>query len=230
MRPIENHLRALERDQAACNHAIELGEDSLDVLRGIDAFDDDWKIQRHHLDRIRVKHMTRSVRHRATIHGGPRQLSRAQQLDDLSINGFPPTIIAFADMNPHQDLLSDELVHGVPKYIPRLLGASLDRGLDSAHRSRMRRTFTVDEANRTLPLVRRIVSDAVRDYWRWQDAVREFEVAALRSSPDHPDEIADRLQGEATRLAEEIVGYMGELAELGVLFKGFDTGLVDFPG
>ena len=81
-----------------------------------------------------------------------------------------------------------------------------------------------------LPLVRRIVSDAVRDYWRWQDAVREFEVAALRSSPDEPDEIAERLQEEATRLAEEIDGYMGELAELGVMFKGFDTGLVDFPG
>jgi len=81
-----------------------------------------------------------------------------------------------------------------------------------------------------LPLVRRIVSDAVRDYWRWQDAVREFEVAALRSSPDKPDEIAERLQTEATRLAEEIDGYMGELAALGVLFKGFDTGLVDFPG
>lgn len=94
----------------------------------------------------------------------------------------------------------------------------------------MRRTFTVDEANRTLPLVRRIVSDAVRDYWRWQDAVREFEVAALRSSPEKPDEIAERFQEEATRLAEEIDGYMGELAELGVLFKGFDTGLVDFPG
>jgi hypothetical protein len=94
----------------------------------------------------------------------------------------------------------------------------------------MRRAFTVDEANRMLPLVRRIVSDAVRDYWRWQDAVREFEVAALRSSPDQPDEMAERLQVEATRLAEEIDGYMSELAELGVLFKGFDTGLVDFPG
>jgi len=94
----------------------------------------------------------------------------------------------------------------------------------------MRRSFTVDEANRMLPLVRRIVSDAVRDYWRWQDKVRDFEVAALRSSPDQRDEVAEQLQGEATRLAEEIDGYLGELAERGVLFKGFDTGLVDFPG
>ncbi len=81
-----------------------------------------------------------------------------------------------------------------------------------------------------LPLVKRIVSDAVRDYWRWQDTVREFEVAALRSNPGEPDENAERLQAEATRLAEEIDGYLGELQELGVLFKGFDTGLVDFPG
>ena len=94
----------------------------------------------------------------------------------------------------------------------------------------MRKSFSVDEANRMLPLVRRIVSDAVCDYWRWQDKVREFEVAALRSSPEQPDEIAEQLQVEATRLAEEIDGYLGELAELGVLFKGFDTGLVDFPG
>ncbi len=94
----------------------------------------------------------------------------------------------------------------------------------------MRKSFTVDDANRMLPLVRRIVGDAVRDYWRWQDAVRDFEVAALRSSPQQPDEVAERLQSEATRLAEEIDGYLGELADLGVLFKGFDTGLVDFPG
>lgn len=81
-----------------------------------------------------------------------------------------------------------------------------------------------------LPLVKRIVGDAVRDYWRWQDTVREFEVAALRSSPEQPDEAAEQLQAEATRLAEEIDGYMTELHELGVLFKGFDTGLVDFAG
>src|SRR6476660_518225 len=107
---------------------------------------------------------------------------------------------------------------------------SLDLGTSSAHSWRMRRSFTVDEANRMLPLVRRIVSDAVRDYWRWQDKVRDFEVAALRSSPEQPDEVAEQLQGEATRLAEEIDGYLGELAELGVLLQGVDTGLVDFPG
>jgi len=93
----------------------------------------------------------------------------------------------------------------------------------------MPRSFTVDEANRMLPLVKRIVSDAVRDYWRWQDAVREFEVAALRSSPDHPDDVAEQLQNEATRLASEIDGYMRELKDLGVMFKGFEAGLVDFP-
>lgn len=81
-----------------------------------------------------------------------------------------------------------------------------------------------------LPLVKRIVSDAVRDYWQWQDTVREFEVAALRSSPEQPDQTAEELQAKATKLAEEIDGYMVELQKLGVLFKGFDTGLVDFPG
>jgi hypothetical protein len=99
----------------------------------------------------------------------------------------------------------------------------------SAHPSRMRRSFTVDEANRMLPLVRRIVGDAVRDYWRWQDAVHEFEVAALRSSPAQPDEMAEQLQRQATELASEIDGYMNEFRELGVMFKGFDAGLVDFP-
>ena len=92
----------------------------------------------------------------------------------------------------------------------------------------MDRLFTVDEANRMLPLVRRIVSDAVRDYWRWQDKVQEFEVAALRSTVESPDEVAEQLQVEVTRLAEEIDGYIEELNDLGVLFKGFDTGLVDF--
>jgi hypothetical protein len=93
----------------------------------------------------------------------------------------------------------------------------------------MRATFTVEDANRTLPLIRRIVSDAVRDYWRWQDKVREYEEVAANRVPGEPGEEAERLEREAQQLAREIDGYLVEIRQLGVEMKGFDTGLVDFP-
>jgi hypothetical protein len=93
----------------------------------------------------------------------------------------------------------------------------------------MRTTFTVDAANRTLPLIRRIVSDAVRDYWRWQDKVREYEEVAANRVPGEPGDDAERLEREAQQLARDIDGYLGEIRQLGVEMKGFDTGLVDFP-
>ena len=94
----------------------------------------------------------------------------------------------------------------------------------------MDRTFTVEEANRTLPLVSKIVSDLVRAHQSWEDKVREFELATVGSSPERPDAMAELLQIEAQRLAVEIEGYISELADLGVICKGMDTGLVDFPG
>ena len=48
----------------------------------------------------------------------------------------------------------------------------------------MDKSFTVEEANRTLPLVKRIVEDLVRDHRAWSEKVREFEVATVGSSPD----------------------------------------------
>ena len=94
----------------------------------------------------------------------------------------------------------------------------------------MRASFTVDDANRTLPLVRRIVGDVVRDYWRWQEKIREFEEVAADRKLGEPNETADRLENEAQQLARDIDGYIAETRELGVQIKGFDTGLVDFPG
>jgi len=94
----------------------------------------------------------------------------------------------------------------------------------------MRASFTIDDANKTLPLVRRIVGDVVRDYWRWQEKIREFEEAAADRKLDEPNEEADRLETEAQQLARDIDGYVAEITQLGVVMKGFDTGLVDFPG
>ena len=93
----------------------------------------------------------------------------------------------------------------------------------------MRMTFTVEDANKTLPLVRRIVSDAVRDYWRWQEKVREYEEVAANRKVDQPDDDAERLEREAQQLARDIDGYIAEIRQLGVEMKGIDTGLVDFP-
>ncbi len=94
----------------------------------------------------------------------------------------------------------------------------------------MDRIFTVEEANRTLPLVSRIVADLVREHQQWEDKVREFELATVGSSPEKPDAIAELLQFEAQRLAKDIEGYIAELNNLGVICKGMDTGLVDFSG
>jgi hypothetical protein len=93
----------------------------------------------------------------------------------------------------------------------------------------MRSRFTIEEANKTLPLVRRIVSDAVRDYWRWQEKVREYEEVAANRTIDEPNDEAVRLERETQQLARDIDGYIAEIRQLGVQMKGIDSGLVDFP-
>jgi hypothetical protein len=90
------------------------------------------------------------------------------------------------------------------------------------------KTFSLDEANNMLPLVRRIVEDLVRDHERWQDKVSAFELATVGSKADHPDAVAELLQKDALRLAADIEGYVKELTQLGVECKGLDAGLVDF--
>jgi len=89
--------------------------------------------------------------------------------------------------------------------------------------------FTIDQANRTLPLVRRIVADIVDSYAKWQDELRAFELASVAAHSDAQIAEAAAREREAKRLATEITGFVKELEALGVEFKGFDIGLVDFP-
>ena len=92
------------------------------------------------------------------------------------------------------------------------------------------RSFSVTQANRALPLVKRIAEDIVVQYRRWQEKVREFELVTSQSTADAPDIRAERLQREVQELAAEIDGYIGEMTDLGVEFKDYERGLVDFPG
>ncbi len=95
--------------------------------------------------------------------------------------------------------------------------------------SPMTRLFTVDDANRTLPLVRRIVDDVVRQHRLWREKILELDLVASSSSGGESGGRAEQLQDDAQELAREIDGYQRELEGLGILLKDRRMGLVDFP-
>jgi hypothetical protein len=83
--------------------------------------------------------------------------------------------------------------------------------------------FTVEQSNRTLPLVRRIVEDVVAQHRRWREAILELDLVASTARPD------EQLEREAQLLARELDGYQRELEALGIQLKDRRLGLVDFP-
>ncbi|MCE2940137.1 MAG: DUF2203 domain-containing protein [Gemmatimonadota bacterium] len=94
---------------------------------------------------------------------------------------------------------------------------------------RARRLFTPEDANRMLPLVRRIAEDIARDYAAWQRTLRAAEaIAAGTPSPDDAAQLR-AMHAEAQRLATDLEQCLAELAALGVECKGYADGLVDFP-
>ena len=100
--------------------------------------------------------------------------------------------------------------------------------MSRAHPVHRMKTFTIDQANRTLPLVRKIVQDIVDEYAQWQRLVKALDVAAAAAARDAAE--LDRLQRDIQSAAATIDRYVGELTALGVEMKGMDVGLVDFPG
>ena len=93
----------------------------------------------------------------------------------------------------------------------------------------MNRLFNVEEANRTLPLVRRIVEDVVRQHRIWREKILELDLVASSARPDESRDRAEQLEREAQAVAREIDGYQRELDDLGILLKDRRMGLVDFP-
>lgn len=89
--------------------------------------------------------------------------------------------------------------------------------------------YTVDQANRTLPLVRRIVEDVVREHRRWQEIIAELDLLASGARADMPDPRAAVLEREAQRIARELDEFQGELESLDIQLKDRRIGLIDFP-
>ena len=89
--------------------------------------------------------------------------------------------------------------------------------------------FTLQEAERTLPLVRRIVQDLTAEYPAWRAAVGRFEILTGGARADW-GETSDLVAARdaVTAHADRINHYLQELEAVGCVFKGFDAGLVDF--
>jgi len=94
-----------------------------------------------------------------------------------------------------------------------------------------RKYFTLADANRTLPLVKRIVADITGLYPTWRDLVYRYEYAAAQARPETGETAEQqRLRAEIEGVARSINEYLQELEQVGCVFKGFEQGLVDFYG
>ena len=88
-----------------------------------------------------------------------------------------------------------------------------------------RKYFTLSEANRTLPLVRRIVADITSLYPKWRDLVYRYEYAAAQSRPEQ-GESAEQLElhRQIELVAREINEYLEELEQIGCINQGIRAG------
>ena len=88
--------------------------------------------------------------------------------------------------------------------------------------SRPTRRFTVAEANRSLPLVGRIVKDIVAAHQRAGEQQTRVENARAKDQP--------AAQKELDRTIDRLQDLVDELSDVGVELKDYATGLVDFVG
>ena len=91
--------------------------------------------------------------------------------------------------------------------------------------------FTLADANRTLPLVRRVVRDIMDAHPQWKDLVARYELVASQARPEWGEskEQLD-LKTQIDAVAGKINDYLRELDQIGCEFKDFEKGLVDFHG
>ncbi|MBL8880619.1 MAG: DUF2203 domain-containing protein [Phycisphaerales bacterium] len=88
------------------------------------------------------------------------------------------------------------------------------------------RVFSVVEANRAIVLIRKITQEIVSQYREFQELRREFEELSLS--------LVSRERIETVRAAIErrlnsLNRLRDELADIGVVLKDYETGLIDFP-
>src|SRR5262249_8425800 len=89
--------------------------------------------------------------------------------------------------------------------------------------SRPKRRFTLEQANKTLPLVSRIVSDIVKAH----EVATSLQAKIEAASPSSDQQQAET---ELEQKLDRLQTLVDELSEVGCELKDYQTGLVDFVG
>jgi hypothetical protein len=94
------------------------------------------------------------------------------------------------------------------------------------------RLFTLAEAQKMLPLVSSIVGDIVREYKSLRENVSRLAEMKRRGGASRTrDEVLarEKIEGQVAVREQRVHSCIEELTALGVEFKDYSVGLVDFP-
>lgn len=98
----------------------------------------------------------------------------------------------------------------------------------SVRPSQPKRRFSLEEANRSLPLVKRVVSDIVSTH---AQAMKLQHEIARQSAGKKQKETADSAaQKQLDSCMARLEDFVDELSEIGCELKDYQTGLIDFVG
>jgi hypothetical protein len=119
-----------------------------------------------------------------------------------------------------------------PRKAVRSMAAPQFSAPDSVRPSRPKRRFSVAEANRSLPLVKRVVGDIVKTHalaMRLQHEV-ERQATGKQQKQQHPQPTPAALHEQLDSCMNKLEDFVDELSEIGCELKDYQMGLIDFVG
>ncbi len=89
--------------------------------------------------------------------------------------------------------------------------------------------LSLEEANRMLPLLDKIVNDIMKT---WEEIIRKrTELECIEKNPNQgtDDNRIQELKSDLNRLIDRINGFIREVEELGCFVEEFKRGIINFP-
>jgi hypothetical protein len=96
----------------------------------------------------------------------------------------------------------------------------------SVRPSQPKRRFSLEQANRSLPLVKRVVGDIVQTHALAMKLQHEVE----RQSAAKANNTQKTMQEQLDACMNKLEDFVDELSEIGCELKDYQTGLIDFVG